>query len=512
MVDPRKTVFENPNKPAYIMSGRKEVVTRLQLEERANQCAHMFRDMRLQIGDNIAFFLENNRYFLEICQAASRAGLIFTPISTYLNISEIEYIVNNCNAKAFITSVAKRDLTSQLMDILPNVAGRLMVGGVINGFESYDEKVATYPKTPIEDELAGRVMLYSSGTTGRPKGVKRTYETLPYGELPDAGKKLIALYGLDEDTIYLSPAPLYHVAPLSFSMMTIHVGGTVIVMERFDALESLKLIRHYRATHSQWVPTMFIRMLKLPEEVRDKYDISSMKIAIHGAAPIPIPVKEQMMEWWGPILFEAYGSSEGYGFAAIAPEEWLKHKGSVGRSYIGTPHILDEDGNELPPGELGIIYFSDGPNFEYHNDPEKTKASRNSRGWTTLFDIGYLDEEGYLYLTDRATNMIISGGVNIYPQEAENILVMHPKVVDAAVIGVPNEDFGEEVKGIVQTIDMDQAGPELEQELIEYCRSKLSKIKCPVSIDFETELPRTNTGKLLIRLLKDRYWGGDKII
>ncbi len=512
MLDPRKTVFENPDKPAYIMSKSNEVVTRLQLEERANRCAHMFRDMGLQIGDNIAFFLENNRYFLEICHAASRAGLMFTPISTYLNISEIEYIVNNCNAKAFITSVAKKELASQLIDIMPSVAGRLMVGGVIDGFESYDEKAAAYPKTPIEDELAGRVMLYSSGTTGRPKGVKRNYETLPYGELPDANKKLIALYGLDEDTIYLSPAPLYHVAPLSFSMMTIHAGGTVVVMERFDALESLKLIQHYRVTHSQWVPTMFIRMLKLPEEVRDMYDISSMKIAIHGAAPIPIPVKEQMMEWWGPILFEAYGSSEGYGFAAITPEEWLKHKGSVGRSYIGTAHVLDEDDNELPPGEPGIIYFSDGPDFEYHNDPEKTKASRNSRGWTTLFDVGYLDEEGYLYLTDRATNMIISGGVNIYPQETENILIMHPKVVDAAVIGVPNEDFGEEVKAIVQAIDMDQAGPELEQELIEYCRSKLSKIKCPVSIDFEAELPRTNTGKLLIRLLKDRYWGGGKII
>jgi long-chain acyl-CoA synthetase len=512
MIDQRKRVFEAPEKPAYIMARTNETVTRLQLEERANQCAHMFRDMGLQIGDNIAFLLENNRYFLEICEAASRAGLIYTPISTYLQISEIEYIINNCGAKMFITSAAKEEQASQLAALMPNVAARLVVGGAIDGFEFYDEKVAEYPKTPINDEMAGQTMLYSSGTTGRPKGVKQIYEPLQYGEIRDSAKSVIALYGLDEDTVYLSPAPLYHAAPLVFCTLTLYAGGTVIVMDRFDALESLRLIQEHRVTHSQWVPTMFIRMLKLPAEEREKYDISSLKIAIHAAAPCPIPVKEQMIEWWGPILFEYYGGSEGNGLTAITSEEWLAHRGSVGRSYIGKVHILDEDGNELPPGEPGIIYFSDGPEFEYHDDEEKTRASRDPRGWSTINDIGYLDEEGYLYLTDRATNMIISGGVNIYPQEAENVLVMHPKVLDAAVIGIPNEEFGEEVKGIVQTTDMAHAGPELEQELIEYCRSKLSKIKCPVSIDFEAELPRTNTGKLLKRLLKERYWKGDKRI
>ncbi len=512
MTDPRKKVFEAPEKPAYIMAGSNEVVTRLQLEERANQCAHMFRDMSLQIGDNIALLLENNRHFLEICAAATRAGLVFTPISTYLQIPEIEYIVNNCGAKLFISSTAMADMASQLTGLMPNVAGRLMVNGAVDGFESFDEKVAGYPKTPIDDEMAGVYMLYSSGTTGRPKGVKYIYEPLPYGEIRDSAKSLIALYGFDEDTVYLSPAPLYHAAPLAFSTIVLHAGGTVIVMDRFDALESLKLIENFRVTHSQWVPTMFIRMLKLPEEERDKFDISSMKIAIHAAAPIPIPVKEQMIEWWGPILFEYYGGSEGNGLTAITSEEWLAHRGSVGRSFIGEVHIMDDDGNQLPTGEPGIIYFAEGPEFEYYDDPEKTKASRNSRGWSTLSDVGYMDEEGYLYLTDRATNMIISGGVNIYPQEAENVLVMHPKVMDAAVIGVPHEEFGEEVKGIVQLMDMAQAGPGLEQELIEYCRSKLSKIKCPVSIDFEAELPRTNTGKLLKRLLKDRYWKEGKKI
>jgi long-chain acyl-CoA synthetase len=395
---------------------------------------------------------------------------------------------------------------------MPNVVSRLMVDGVVDGFESYETKVARYPNTPIEDQMAGQDMLYSSGTTGRPKAVKMTSESLPYGEVTDTTQMVMALYGFDEETVYLSPAPLYHAAPLRFSLLTLYAGGTVIVMERFDALQSLTLIETYKATHSQWVPTMFIRMLKLPEEQRLKYDISSLKIAIHAAAPIPIPVKEKMIEWWGPILFEYYAGTEANGLTAITSEEWLNHKGSVGRSFIGTVHILDEEGNELPPGEPGLIYFADGQEFEYHDDPEKTEATRSPQGWTTINDIGYLDKEGYLYLTDRASHMIISGGVNIYPQEAENVLVMHPKVMDAAVLGVPNEEFGEEVKGVVQPRDMSDAGPELEQELMVYCRSKLSKIKCPVSIDFDAELPRTATGKLLKRLLKERYWRKERKI
>jgi long-chain acyl-CoA synthetase len=316
---------------------------------------------------------------------------------------------------------------------------------------------------------------------------------------------ILALYGFDENTIYLSPAPLYHAAPLRFSLGALYAGGTVIVMEHFDALESLVLIEKHKVTHSQWVPTMFIRMLKLPEEQRLEFDISSLKIAIHAAAPIPIPVKEKMIEWWGPILFEYYAGTEANGLTAITSEEWMRHKGSVGRSFIGTAHILDEEDKELPPGEPGLIYFGDGQDFEYHDDPEKTKDSRSPQGWTTINDIGYLDEEGYLYLTDRASDTIISGGVNIYPREAENVLIMHPAVMDAAVLGVPNEEFGEEVKGVVQPRDMSAAGPELEQELMTYCRSKLSKIKCPVSIDFEAELPRTATGKLVIGEKKEKF-------
>ncbi len=279
-------------------------------------------------------------------------------------------------------------------------------------------------------------------------------------------------------------------------------------MDRFDALQCLELIEKYRVTHSQWVPTMFVRMLRLPEEERTRYDLSSHQVAIHAAAPISIQVKEQMIDWWGPILIEYYAGTEGNGLSAVNSRDWLAHKGTVGLPIIGIPHILDEQGNELPPGEVGTIYFSEGRDFEYHNDPEKTAASRNEKGWTTLNDVGYLDEEGYLYLTDRKTNMIISGGVNIYPQEAENILITHPMVMDVAVLGVPNEEFGEEVKGVVQISDPAAAGPELEAELIHYCQQHLAKIKCPVSIDFEKELPRTPTGKLLKRLLKERYWKG----
>ncbi len=306
MIDLRKRVLENPDKPAYIMAGSSEVITNLQLEERANRCAHMFRDMELKIGDNIAIFMENNRQFLEICCAASRSGLIYTPISSYLKISEIEYIVNNSRAKLFITSEAKSEIASKLIDLMPNVVTRLIVGKVIDGYSSYEEKIAQHPVTPIDDQMAGMDMLYSSGTTGRPKGVKMTYEPLPYGEIPDGFKGLLALFRITEKTIYLSPAPLYHAAPLRFCMGVLYKGGTIIVMEKFDALKSLELIEKYKATHSQWVPTMFVRMLKLPEEERNRYDVSSMKIAIHAAAPIPIPVKEKMISWRGPVLFEYY--------------------------------------------------------------------------------------------------------------------------------------------------------------------------------------------------------------
>jgi long-chain acyl-CoA synthetase len=278
-------------------------------------------------------------------------------------------------------------------------------------------------------------------------------------------------------------------------------------MEQFDAVEALRLLERYRVTHGQWVPSLFVRMFKLTEEERPRYDVSILNAAIHAAAPCPIPLKEKMIEWWGPVLFEYYAGTEANGFTSITSEEWLTHKGSVGQALAGEIRVLDDDGNELPPGEAGGVYFANGAAFEYHNDPAKTAESTSAQGFTTLGDIGYVDEEGYLYLTDRKADMIISGGVNIYPAEAENVIITHPAVADVAVFGVPNEDFGEEVKAVVQPIDMADAGSALASELMEFCQARLSKIKCPRSVDFEAELPRHPTGKLYKRLLKDRYWG-----
>src|SRR5690606_18528510 len=360
---------------------------------------------------------------------------------------------------------------------------------------------------PLDEEVEGAWMFYSSGTTGRPKGILQPLSGAPFGSaLPALATAMQLMWGFSGDTRYLCPAPLYHAAPLGWTTSVQRLGGTAVVMERFDAEEALALIERHRITHAQLVPTHFVRMLKLPEERRRAYDLSSLQLAIHAAAPCPVEVKEQMLEWWGPIVHEYYARSEGNGLCAIGPEEWLEHRGSVGRPIGATVHILDEEGNELPPGEPGQVWFESGTVFEYHNDPAKTASAFNDKGWSTLGDVGYLDEDGYLYLTDRISHMIISGGVNIYPQEVENLLTMHPAVADVAVIGVPDPEMGEQVKAVVQPADPSQAGPELEAELIAACRERLAGYKCPKSVDFVDELPRLPTGKLLKRELRQRYW------
>ena len=501
---------KNPDKAAYIMGGTGEVVTYGELDRRSNQLAQLLRARGLKRGDSIAICMENNASYLVATWAAHRSGLYYTAASSRLTAGELEYIVNDCGAQAFITSDYKRDVALEVAGSIPNVHTRLMIGGTAPGFESYEEVVGGQPESPIADESMGADMLYSSGTTGRPKGVKLP---LPEAELgAPSGVLVLAqlLYGATEDTVYLSPAPMYHAAPLRFTMAVTMIGGTAVIMEHFDPIEFLRLVDRYRVTMTQVVPTMFVRLLKTPEEERKQFDVSSLKSVVHAAAPCPVPIKEQMIEWWGPIIHEYYAGTEGNGFVACTSEEWLAHKGTVGKSLAGVVHILDDDGDEQPVGESGTIYFEGGTSFEYHNDPEKTKGSQDprGRGWTTLGDVGYLDADGYLYLTDRKAYMIISGGVNIYPQEAENVLVLHPKVADAAVFGVPNEDFGEEVKAVVQPIDMADAGPELERELIAFCKEQLAALKCPRSIDFMDELPRHPTGKLYKRLLKDKYWEG----
>ncbi len=499
---------KNPDKPAYIFAASGETVTYGDLEARSNQGAQLFRSLGLAVGDHIAIMMENHPAFFTLCWAAQRAGLYYTAISYRLQEEEVAYIVEDCEAKVFITTHALRDLAARLAGRL-NVH-RFMLDGTIEGFESWESAVASQPATPIADETEGADMLYSSGTTGRPKGIKVPLSGEPLGSAGGLLGLTQALYQMDENVRYLSPAPLYHSAPLRYNMAVMRHGGTSVIMERFDPEEALALIEKHQLTHGQFVPTMFVRMLKLPEADRLRYDVSSLKVAIHAAAPCPVPVKQAMMDWWGPVIHEYYAGTEGNGFCAAGPQEWLAHPGTVGRPLLGAVHICDDDGRELPPGETGTIYFSDGGTFEYHNDPDKTADSQHpsQRGWTTLGDMGYVDEDGFLFLTDRKTFMIISGGVNIYPQEVENLLVTHEKVADVAVFGVPNEEFGEEVKAVVQPISMDLAGPELAEELIAFCRAQLAHLKCPRTVDFEAELPRHPTGKLYKRLLRDRYWEG----
>ncbi|MEV7969843.1 AMP-binding protein [Sphaerisporangium sp. NPDC088356] len=505
---PGAVAAQTPDKPAVIMAGSGRVVTYRELDEESNRLAHLFRSAGLRPGDHVAFMLENHPLFLVVAWAAHRSGLYYTAISSRLRSDELAYIIGNCEAKVFISSAALAEVATSVTADTPKVLLRLMMDGVAPGFEPYEAAVAAQPATPVEDECQGSDMLYSSGTTGRPKGVKPQLAKVPL-ETPGALLKLVRfLFAPSADSVYLSPAPLYHAAPLRYCMTFQRLGATIVVMERFDPEQALALVEKYGVTHSQWVPTMFIKMLKLPEAVRNKYDLSSLTCAIHAAAPCPVPVKERMIAWWGPIVHEYYAGTEGNCFLYVGSQEWLSHKGTVGRPLLGVTHVCDESGEELPPGEHGTVYFSDGPRFEYHGDPEKTRASKDplGRGWTTLGDIGYVDEDGFLYLTDRRSHMIISGGVNIYPQEAENVLSVHPKVADVAVFGVPDEEMGEAVKAVVQPADPADAGPALAAELIEYCRERLAAYKCPRSVDFRAELPRHPTGKLYKRLLKDEYW------
>jgi long-chain acyl-CoA synthetase len=509
MFHPLHHAQRTPEKLAYVMAGSGETVTYRQLEDRSNQGAHLFRSLGLKRGDSIALMLDNNARFFEICFAAQRAGLFYTAMSTRLAPQEAEYILGDCGAKALLVSASLAGQATALTQKNPGVAARFSVGGDLPGHRRWETERAAQPATRIADESAGRDVLYSSGTTGRPKGVK----TELLDQAIDASNVLLEtnrkLYGTGPETVYLSPAPLYHAAPLRFNMTVLRLGGTCVIMEHFDAETALALIEKHRVTHSQWVPTMFVRMLKLPRDVRARYRLDSLQVAIHAAAPCPVQVKEEMIRWWGPVLHEYYAGTEGNGFVACNSREWLERPGTVGRALVGEIRILDEDGRMLPPHETGTIYFANGPTFEYHNDPAKTASSRSKEGWSTLGDVGYVDEDGWLFLTDRKHFMIISGGVNIYPQEIENLLVTHPKVADVAVIGVPNEEFGEEVKAFVQPLDLREAGSALAEELIAFCRANLSHIKCPKSVDFEAELPRHPTGKLYKRLLRDRYWKKD---
>jgi acyl-CoA synthetase (AMP-forming)/AMP-acid ligase II len=508
---PGAYVASTPDKPALIMGGSGFTQTFAELDAAANRLSHLLRKAGLQPGDHVAVCLENHDRYLEVIWGCHYAGTVYTACSSRLTSSELAYILNDCEAKVFITSKYKADQATEIVAETPNVQLRLMLDGVVDDHERYEDAVARFPSTPLEEErVAGTDMLYSSGTTGRPKGVMREFTPTPLeGTSGSVTPLLTLLFGVTAESVYLSPAPFYHAAPLRFCLSAHALGATVVAMEHFDPEQYLALVDRYRITTSQVVPTMFVRMLKLPEEVRQTYDVSSLQCVIHAAAPCPIPVKKQMIEWFGPIIHEYYAGTEGNGFVYCNSDMWLAHPGTVGSPLNCTLHIVGEDGEDVPRYESGTIYFEGGASFEYHNDPEKTASSRHPKGWSTLGDVGYLDDDNFLYLTDRKAYMIISGGVNIYPQEAENVLVTHPKVIDVAVFGVPNEDFGEEVKAVVQPVTMpadDDAAHALERELIAYCKTQLADVKCPRSIDFREELPRHPTGKLYKRLLKDEYW------
>lgn len=507
---PRPFAESQPDKHAVVMAAGDHGMTYAELERRANKGAQALRALGLRNGDTLAIASDNRLEFFEIYWAAQRAGVLLVLVSARLKADEIVYILNDSGATLLLVSSSLASTADDLIAVrnaVPNL-GEIISVGEANGLRDWETICAAQPATPIADEQIGGRMVYSSGTTGRPKGLKFATATGTPVQPEPAALLFSRLYDFGAETVYLCPAPLYHSAPLGMTTCIQSLGGTSVVMAKFDPEEFLKAVERWKVTAVMVVPTMFIRLLALPEAVRSRYDLSSLKAVIHAAAPCPIPVKHAMIAWLGPIVEEFYSGSEGNGMTWISSQEWLARPGSVGRPVVGEVHICDDDGNELPLGETGTIYFSGGRPVSYHNDPDKTASVYNPRHptWSTMGDIGRVDAEGYLYLSDRKDFMIISGGVNVYPQEVENLLITHPDVADAAVFGVPNPDFGEEVKAVIQPRDWSKAGDAFASDLIAWCRAQLADVKCPRSIDFERELPRAETGKLYKKELKARYW------
>ncbi|WP_078294324.1 acyl-CoA synthetase [Mycobacterium sp. D16R24] len=502
-----------PDKPAVVMAGSGTTLTYRELDEQSQRLARHWYDSGLRRSDHVALLSDNVPEVFVVYWAALRSGLYITAVNHHLAPAEISYIINDSGSTALVAAAGVRDQAVAILGDIPAVTLRLAFGGDVAGYDSYEDALAGAAHEPLPSQPAGSDMLYSSGTTGRPKGIKVPLVDRQVDEPNPLSMLFAHLYGFDSDTVYLSPAPAYHAAPLRFSGFVQSMGGTVVVMERFDPEAALAAIERYRITHSQWVPTMFVRMLKLPKEIREQHDVSTLKVAIHAAAPCPVEVKHSMIDWWGPILYEYYSSTEGNGVTFIDCENWLKRPGSVGSPALGVLHICDEEGAELPTGEAGLVYFErEELPFAYHNDDEKTRSACHPTHstWTTTGDIGYVDEDGFLYLTDRKAFMIISGGVNIYPQEIENSLALHPEVLDVAVIGVPDAEMGESVKAVVQPADSSADQDALAAELTEFLRERIARYKVPRSFDFTDTLPRTPAGKLAKGLLRQKYWEGTR--
>ncbi|HJA37852.1 MAG TPA: acyl-CoA synthetase [Candidatus Brevibacterium intestinigallinarum] len=497
----------HPDKPAVIMADTGQALTYQQLEERSLRLANDFRSRGLVPGDHVAIAVENRFEIVEALWAALRTGTYITAVNRHLTADESSYIIHDCGAKVVLLS-GELEAAGELAELCADVPHRIAIGSALPGFESYEDVLAASSDVKPEREPRGDDMLYSSGTTGRPKGILPAPRDI---DISDPDVPLIQLFtqvfGFDTDTVYLSPAPLYHAAPLRFVMTTIARGGTAVIMPRFDAEGALETIQRYGITHSQWVPTMFIRMLKLPQEVRDSYDVSTMRCAIHAAAPCPAEVKQKMIEWWGPIIFEYYASTESAGLTLVNSEESLRKPGTVGRDgFMGTVHICAPDGEELPAGETGIVYFevAEGREpFEYYGDEQKTAESRHPQNprWVTTGDMGWIDEDRYLFLADRTSFLIITGGVNIYPQEIENALALHPDVRDVAVVGEPDEELGEIVVAYLEPEDHVGPDQDLGAQVREWLDGRLSRFKMPRRFHTISSLPRTPTGKLVKRKL-----------
>ena len=425
-------VQDHPDRPAVIMAGSRESLTYRELDDRANSVANYFRLVGLQRTDHIAIFTENHIEMIVTMAAAERSGLYYTPVNSFLSVDEAAYIVDDCGARLVVTSAAKLDVAQEFPELCPRVEHWLVIGADAPPapFASFADVVEKYPAVPGDDERLGTPMFYSSGTTGRPKAVKRQLPDVSPREqlgIEEMGRRL---FRMSEGMTFLSTAPLYHSGPQSSISIGLRLGATNIVMERFDAEQFLALIEEFGVTNTMVVPTMFSRILKLPKEIRDKYDHSSLQAVVHGAAPCPRQVKQEMLDWWGPVIYEYYGGTEANGTCGCTPQEWLANPGTVGKAFFGEIVVRDDDGNELPPGTPGPIWFRGGnSSFEYLNDPEKTAEAQDPSGtMSKIGDIGYLNEDGYLFLTDRQAFVIISGGVNIYPQEIENLLITHPEV------------------------------------------------------------------------------------
>jgi len=482
--------------------------TYAELTAAAWRIARLLRSLGLCPGDHVALCMENGPEMLEVLWGAHAAGLVYTACSTQLTPGELAYVVDDCDAVAFLVSARFAALAEAVREGTPAVAHRFCVGGAVEGHRPLEAALADVPGTPLEGAVAGADMLYSSGTTGRPKGIAARTERRPLDAPEPFTEVMRRVLDVRPGDVYLSPAPLYHAAPLRGCMSVHRLGGTVVVLRRFDAETVLRLVERHGVTHGQFVPTMLLRMLRLPDEVRTRHDLSSLRAVVHAGAPCPPEVKRAMIDWWGPIVHEYYGATEGCGVTWVTSEEWLAHPGTVGRAVVGTVHVLDDDGAELGPGETGTVWFSGGPSFAYHKDPAKTAEAHNGAGWATVGDVGRLDADGYLHLTDRKAFTVITGGVNVYPQEAEDVLVTHPLVLDAAVFGVPDEEFGERVVAAVRPVELPggaAAAAALEATLIAHCRMRLARVKCPRSIEFRAELPRAETGKLYKRLLIEEH-------